>query len=662
MKKKIIGMLVCTLLIASAVLPVVGTMDIGKTKMVENRTSRENNLVQDEMIEFNPTGEHELDLAIDPSDPSKANYINDPYEIYEGQHLVITITGYWDPPQPERIICMWVNIETLPEGATFTPECHCDYGSVTSVFEWTPAIGQAGTYVVVFYLGETCGEPLGTFSITIIVYPADIEPPEVIIESPPDGSTFPEPGEIILTGYITDNVGIVSIGSHHEWDGGETWDSSTIYPPYTYYPFEWVFPLYEGTNTITIYAYDGAENYGEDTVVYQVSNCSIDLTIYDGLEGTGGGNVVPEAKEVTRGAFTVTNIQDTNGDNIMDKNQNPVLATPKGRDEVDLMKMVLNPPQGPKCGPNSQVTLKKSGPNSGEVKLWDSKTKNNEIPPTNPPDTWVYKVSELPKTVWVELREEKPANLKIKGVTFTYSTNCCPETDEVRATGIWSQVTEVKHDNGDAWDNTVWPDMPANVRAYIDRSGGFGLRRYQEGGRWMYGNRIGINFTVYPSGIGDEEGVYFDITRQIHYFDIKIPGGINRENWPNQVEEPNDDSHNNDESDKPVNDSMYSTDAPRFYEDGHGNNICWIDSSNNFMEFMRVRLDGVKPSGETVQGSRCSPYYPWHAAIWLSRDRANPGNVIRRFVGPGGAEIHPINCVEHGHILILDFNPPWDIP
>ncbi|MEA2054804.1 MAG: hypothetical protein U9O96_06860 [Candidatus Thermoplasmatota archaeon] len=595
--------------------------------------------------------------------------MDDPYEIYEGQHLKITITGYWDPPQPERIICMWVNIETLPEGATFTPECHCDYGEVTSVFEWTPAIGQAGTYVVIFYLGETCGEPLGTFSITIIVYPADLEPPEVVIESPPDGSTFAEPCNITLIGHITDNAGIISIGSHHIWEDGETWDSSTVDPPQTYYLLEWIFPLYGGTNIITIFAYDGAGNYGESTVVYKVEPCAIDLTIYDGLEGTGGGNIVPESEEETRGAFTVTNIQDTNGDGIRDKDQNPVKATPKGRDEVDLMKMVLHPPTGPNCGPNSFVHLVKSGPNSGQVKLWDSKTKNNEIPPTNPPDIWVYKVSQLPKTVWVEIREN-PLNLVMRGITFTYSTNCCPKTDVLKATGIWSEVTDVKHDNTDAWNNAVWPDMPANVRAFIDEAGGFGLRRYQNAtNAWWYGNVITIQFTVYPPGIGDEEGVYFDITRQIHFRDQFVPPGANLpnyatgENWPNHVEQPNDDTHNGDESDKPSNKNhMYVEDKPRFPESGWGNNILFIDSSNNFMEFMRVRLDGTKPSGETVQGSRCSPYYPWHAAIWLSRDWGNPGQVIRRFVGPGRAEIHPINCVEPGHILILDFNPPWNIP
>lgn len=668
MNKKLVEFLVAIVLMGTVVLPVMGLgygSNIAKddhARNTGNKLTEYKEVDRCPILDSIPPVEYEIRLPFTSSTPNNAGWFYDPYEIYEGQRLVITITGYWQPPQPERLICLWVKSDTLPEGATFTPECHCDYGEVSSVFDWTPAIGQAGTYVVVFYLGETCGIPLGTFSITIIVYPADLEPPVVVIELPPDGSTFPEPGDVTLTGYITDDTGIVSIGSHHVWDGGETWDSGTISPPYTYYPFEWVFPLYDGTNTITIYAYDSAEHYGDDTVSYQVATCSIDLTIYDGLEGTGGGNVVSEAKEVTRGAFTVTNIQDTNGDNIMDKNQNPVSATAKGRNEVDLMKMVLHPPEGPNCGPNSIVYLVKSGPNAGEVKLWDTNIKTNEIPPTNPPNTWTYKVSELPKTVWVEIREENPANLVMRGITFTYSTNCCPETDVVKATGIWARVTEVKHDNSDAWNAAVWPDMPAHVRAYLDDTNGFGLRRYSDGGRWWHANAIGLEFTVYPSGIGNEEGVSFDVSRQIHYLDIRVPGGVSQEQWPNQVEQPNDDTHNDDESEKPVNNHMYSIDTPGFTEDGWVNNILWEDSSNNFMEFMRVNLNGVKPLGETVQGSRCSPYYTWHAALWLSRDWTTPGNVTRRLVGAGGAEWHPINCVEPGHILLLDLKPPWNIP
>ena len=47
MKKKIIGIFVCTLLIATTVLPVAGTIKIANTKMVENNIQEENNARQD---------------------------------------------------------------------------------------------------------------------------------------------------------------------------------------------------------------------------------------------------------------------------------------------------------------------------------------------------------------------------------------------------------------------------------------------------------------------------------------------------------------------------------------------------------------------------------------------------------------------------------------
>jgi hypothetical protein len=487
----------------------------------------------------------------------------------------------------------------------------------------------------------------------------DTEPPTVVIEYPPDGSTFTEPN-ITVKGYVIDNVGIVSIGMHHEWEDGEVSTSSTLEEPLTFFPFEWDFTLYEGWNRITIFAQDEAQNYGEDTVIYTVSPfVKVNLTIYNGLEGTGGGQQVPESVETTRGAFTVTNIQDTNGDGIKDKDQNPVEATPIGRDEVDLMKMILHKPEGKGVKPNDNVELIKSGPNKDAVKLWDSSTKNKEIPPTHPPDKWVFKVKDLPKEVWVEIREEDPKKLKMRGITFTLKW--FENYDKVKATGIWAEVTEVKHDRADAWNAQVWPDMPQNVRDFIDNSGGFGLRRYQDIG-WRYGNVIGFQFTVYPPGIGNEEGVYFDITRQIHFHDRCVPRNANPntfpniENWPNRVELPNDDRRNIDESDRPsAQNHMYSIDTPSFAEGGWGGNTFLIISDNNFLEFMRVRFDGTKPEGETVQGSRCSDYFPWHAAFFLWR--SNPGQVTRR----QQQETHVINCVGPGFILILDFNPPWRV-
>ena len=211
------------------------------------------------------TQKNTLEIKIEINQPNQEQInLNDPIEMYEGQHLQLTITGYWEPPNPTKTICLWADDTTMPEGATLTPPCHCEPGEVSSILEWTPALGQAGTYVITFYLGEYCEVPLKSFSITIIVHPVQNNPPVVTITSPADGSVVTEQ-HITIHGLVTDDNGIISIGSHHEWDGGEATTSGTLDPAETYYPFDWAFDLYEGWNRITIFVTDG-ENPAEDSI------------------------------------------------------------------------------------------------------------------------------------------------------------------------------------------------------------------------------------------------------------------------------------------------------------------------------------------------------------------------------------------------------------
>ncbi|MCD6572863.1 MAG: hypothetical protein J7K95_02060 [Thermoplasmata archaeon] len=84
------------------------------------------------------------------------------------EEFILNVTAYWEPPQPEKLICLWIYEPSLPEGATFD-ECHCDYGSVTSTFRWTPSSDQVGEYIVTFLAGEYCGYYTFPFSIEIIV-------------------------------------------------------------------------------------------------------------------------------------------------------------------------------------------------------------------------------------------------------------------------------------------------------------------------------------------------------------------------------------------------------------------------------------------------------------------------------------------------------------
>ncbi|MCD6468254.1 MAG: hypothetical protein J7L32_02965 [Thermoplasmata archaeon] len=146
MNRKILDILVCTLLIGTAL-----------STVSANTTT--------DSISFNTTllfGGRETQNFDEGS----------VYETYEGQHIEIEVTARWNPPDPERPICLWVDQETLPEGATVSPDPSEGYGETSCVLSWTPAVGQAGTYNITFYIGEDCYEPIGSHVITIIVHPA----------------------------------------------------------------------------------------------------------------------------------------------------------------------------------------------------------------------------------------------------------------------------------------------------------------------------------------------------------------------------------------------------------------------------------------------------------------------------------------------------------
>ena len=374
MKRKIVGILVTTLLIATAILPVIGTEDVSNIN--ENEY---------DLVEFSSIVHNELDLAIDSSGSDEICSVNDPYVIYEGLHWQLTITVRWDPPNPEKpiclwvdtvtlpagatfpecvcgygevsgvldwtpsigqagtyqivfyvgencyepigyftvtvivypytpepqdtyeiyegqdwhlivtvrwvppqekLICLWVDTATLPYGATFVPECHCDYGQVTSDLYWTPYVGQAGVYIITFYAGEICGEYVFPFSIRVIVYPIDTIPPTVTKVFPEVGAIFTDP-DIIATGYVTDNVGVTYFGYTHEWAEGATGSSWPIEDPTEYYPFEIPILLREGWNIIKIEAGDAASNYGYDNeTVYLKGPCDKNPKITDGSGNT----------------------------------------------------------------------------------------------------------------------------------------------------------------------------------------------------------------------------------------------------------------------------------------------------------------------------------------------------------------------------------------
>lgn len=157
MNKKVLGFFVFMLLITTTIIPVVSEKN-------------EKNIAS---IEIESIVSDQLKITINEKN-QQISSVNSIYHIYEGMHWKLHVTAYWDPPQG-KTICLWADGSTIPLGATF-PECNCNIDQITSTLEWTPTQGQAGTYELIFYIGEYCYEPIGEHIVTVIVHPYDPEP------------------------------------------------------------------------------------------------------------------------------------------------------------------------------------------------------------------------------------------------------------------------------------------------------------------------------------------------------------------------------------------------------------------------------------------------------------------------------------------------------
>jgi hypothetical protein len=361
----------------------------------------------------------------------------------------------------------------------------------------------------------------------------------------------------------------------------------------------------------------------------KVTVLKVDLGIANGQ----GGSLLDEDKEETPGAFTVANLNDTDGDATIDKDDGDVSATANGTDEVDLMRILLHKPE-PDLG--DKVKLKVV---SGDVKIWQQSKKVTQVTLTG--GAVEFNTSDLDKTLWVEARSKSGA---LRDIALELEYKGCK--DAVKATGVWGDTTQSIHNTGDTY--TIWTDITTPPKDRLDYFGGaIGLRPIDAKG---VRNVIAVQFTVYPSGIGNETGVKFDLTRRKHrgswYQDGANPVQADIVTWPTQNEEANDDPIPEiDESSSPTaTDHMYVEDVP-----GLGSDVRfadWFIYRGNFQEYLRVRFDNVKPSGNTLEGSRCSPNYQWHGRHKLVPD----GTKWKRSTGddPESDE----NDIAPGHITV----------
>jgi hypothetical protein len=451
---------------------------------------------------------------------------------------------------------------------------------------------------------------------------------------------------INVTGDIGDFPGNPIISGNATWDlegpahiSGSAWDNHlttgpisdvlSTYIPAGCYTLTVVYNGMEGTVGATC-AFPANERMGEADISLLMQfngqpESEVDLVIYRGGEDV---YIVPDNVEWSEGSFTIANLNDTDGDAIVDDMDSDVTSSAVGRDEVDLMRLDIALYPASTIG---EVTLSSVGNSLGNVRFWESATKGS-------PAVTTYPASELPKTIWVEcpVRSEDLRDFEIYA-TYSVEVGECSivTTDQVRATAIWSDhdMFSARAEFPDFAFDPVWDHMPTLLETVLKLYGGTGvipnpiLTNNKD-----YGVRNGVifKFTVTPPGVGNEPDIEFDVSRQLQNkfeFTVAAVGLVEVcEMWPAVSELANDDENANDESMDLIGmDEAYSLDYVGVIK-------AIINSNNNpgqfaigdtlyqpsrFNEFLRVGLAGVRPVGNTVSGSRCSDYVPWHSILNL---------------------------------------------
>lgn len=370
---------------------------------------------------------------------------------------------------------------------------------------------------------------------------------------------------------------------------------------------------------------------------YQDCTCAvkIDLKIFNGLDGIYGGSAVNDSREVTKGAVTVANLNDTDGDNITDNIDNSVTATPQGRDEVDLMKLeiISKGKTLPSC-PDIELVYQ------GSIALWKNKTKDI-------PQSTIIPISSLPLTIWVEATQVSSSlrDIQIQALVDGEIK------DEVKATAIWVDITPQNifyQPSALPAPNTLGLDAPGLLNTInnnhlvtplgmlsknLDR---YGFGTFAEGNMpsspntdLYFGGKILFRWKLLPDDAYSLGNIKLDIARRknttdTYYSMTQHTPTISTTNppLPQQNEGVNDDpqaSYGNDnlDEDKTPDSQGYffSYDTPAtpngyFYTLPSSNLAPIVIRDLNFEEFVRVSFD-TPPIGNIVAGSRCSIKQPW---------------------------------------------------
>ncbi len=405
------------------------------------------------------------------------------------------------------------------------------------------------------------------------------------------------------------------------------------------------------------------------TTSFQCSAGNVELEIYNGLydwstniSPPGGSNGLPVIDKLEIGAVTIANKNNTDGDfhpdgtpKIDSNDPDGVVATSGGRNEIDLMKIVIK-----KINPSITgfVTLRITG----NVALWTSPLKilgsdltlvNNEVD---------FLVSELDKTIYVEAIEESTI---LRDIKFELKYDNIIE-DIAKATAFWVERKSIYKTRGNTDFTTYvpngfphnpepWVDLPFEIysdfalaghiqtaRAIDNSKFGFGPFRaidnlYDEN----IGGRILLEFLVKPTPLTPSDlvefnklNIRFDIGRVRESETWKYSLGqsdkviTSEEPWPTNLEHCNDDGTANGDEETTLSEEsveFYSYDSPALL---NAVNMAppYYHGESLFKEFARVGFnEGGDPFGggvdlNSIIGTRCSENIPWRVNYTVKRE------------------------------------------
>ncbi len=263
-------------------------------------------------------------------------------------------------------------------------------------------------------------------------------------------------------------------------------------------------------------------------------NCDqiVNLTIHNGLyqvensqgqiTAVYGAQAIADEFELSVGAVTVANMNDTDGDAIIDSNDNDVLFNlNKGFEEIDLMKLVIGSGQSFPEHCTDVVVLQ----HTGDIAFWNTSTKGS-------PASLSFPLNTLPQTVYVEAISPSTT---IRDINIRAMREGVVQ-DGVKATAIWVNKKEAYQLRTDPTnpanlgiDNSELTDWIADNGDAVDGSyygfGSFNPTANSPNNDTYFGGRILFEFELLPNGIENELnalGIIFDIGRRIRKNRVEI--------------------------------------------------------------------------------------------------------------------------------------------